>query len=192
MVNRWKPIFINVSPEDLRLPIRTTAAADSKVASQTFVARRWGKQLDAFFSDIDNLTNRHGRDILKDGTVTRLGMQPPDLVTAGLPCQPFTEFRNNKRSCPAHKHDKFALTFDRFIAYIRRVKPRGGIVEEVQDFDRELSATEFGPEWIGVIPRSWRRHFEKLLRDEGYAVIMVTLDNTIFIDVPRIRLPQKV
>ena len=151
------------------------------------MSARWKRKLDCLFRTIDELTQRAGNNSFQGDVFTELSHRP-DLVTAGLPCQAFTEFRTNKRRTAPHRHPKFDIVFDRFFRHIKKVKPRGGVCEEVGDFARELSIAEFGPEWKEQIPRSWLRHFEKKLHDEGYATKVSEFDFSRWRDVPRVRL----
>ena len=114
--------------------VRTEVAVDQKPA-----ARKWIKsQRDGHFCHLFRSFQEaiHGEGVCeKHGRRCRLPIGP-DLATAGLPCQPFSQLRSHQDNHPAQDHVLFDVTFVDFISYLNLRKPKGFVCEQVVTFNR--------------------------------------------------------
>jgi site-specific DNA-cytosine methylase len=52
------------------------------------------------------------------------------MVVIGPPCQPFSQMRDQRKLSPA-EHKDYQVTFGQFPGYLERVRPHGGLLEQV-------------------------------------------------------------
>ena len=117
----------------LGINMTTTVAVDKKPAAKKWLAKHapWVKHI---FSELEDATNASGACCMHGGKSCTLSGRP-DLVTIGLPCQPFTYARDS-RTCSPKNHSLYPVTFEMFFDYLRDRKPLGFIAEEVLGFGR--------------------------------------------------------
>jgi len=96
------------------------------------------------------------------------GIKTPDLIAAGVPCQPFSRagrslIRSLVESGARSRHDPRAELWESFVTVVDRLRPRAVLVENVPD----LPAWDDGAILIG---------FYESLRELGYTVDARVLD----------------
>ena len=111
----------------------------------------------------------------------------PDGVIFGLPCPPFSKLRGNRGLQGAMDHPEF-YTMHQALNYLEAVRPHGGIMEEVTGFNDNIADKHFRiTSWCIVKPMSWCRWFVEQLEAQGYWVVVLSIDNLSFCNVPRER-----
>jgi site-specific DNA-cytosine methylase len=166
---------------------RTTAAADLKPHARQFIKFNHDKVEHIFDNNLamihDDLLQHAKCDVCSaKGRPCdyKHGNDPVDLLTAGLPCQPFTKLRQHngdtENTGDAAGHTKFSVVFEDFSQYLEGRKPRGWIVEEVPDFAKPSKA---GPAYL----EDFTRRAELL----GYSIKAVMLHAEDWVGLPRKR-----
>ena len=85
--------------------------------------------------------------------------ETPDILTIGLPCQPFSAARDRTK-CPPQSHELYSVTFTTFMEYIKGRKPKGFICEQVIGFNRMNQETG----------ETYMTEFCSLVAEQQYAV----------------------
>lgn len=111
------------------LPLHSAAHCDSKKASQTFLTSIHKQQVGCVFKSIHEVSERGGHCLTHKTHCTLDGAQP-DMVVIGPPCQPFSRMRDRRKQTPA-AHRDYQVTFEEFPGYLQRVRPHGGLLEQV-------------------------------------------------------------
>ena len=106
-----------------------------------------------------------------------------DFVTVGLPCQPYSNMRSNRKAVKAHQHKDFKAMTD-FLECAKLRKPHGGVIEEVMGFCSELESGTFDGD---ELPKSWAAWLSLKLKELGYWVQALKLDNSDWSVFPRPR-----
>ena len=107
-----------------------------------------------------------------------------DLLFDSGPCQPFSVYRNRRghtdRTGSVANHPDLETTVFEWLAVVEKLKPKGGIKENVPAIASPCADCPDECE-------SWSAYIIKKLNSWGYAVWVVRLDNAWFIDSPRKR-----
>lgn len=169
------------------MSVRTVAAADKKPHARKFCTLNHGN-LEHLFSDNSALIGSCGAkgpdlcDVCssrRQKCTYNRETQHVDLVTAGLPCQPFTKLRqtngNTADTGSASTHSKYDVVFEDFFKYLSLRRPRGFIVEEVSDFTGRSDEACFLDEFVARAERA------------GYSAKALMLHADIWVALPRSR-----
>ena len=174
------------------IPVTTQCVCDPKP-----LAQRWAlsahrsplfRHIRCHFNTLQEMTARRGPCIFHSrNDCCRLPRTSPDVVTIGMPCQPFSLQRGDRKTVSPQRHPSFQVMLD-FLKYTKAARPRGGICEEVLGFANDISESRWVPTaYCDTMPKSWCDWFCGALREQGYAVRCFKLDNAWFSDIPRPR-----
>jgi hypothetical protein len=163
--------------EIMGIQASTEVICDVKGAAQRSAAcTRDGKFIHQF-KDLNDIISGYG-PCLRHGSSECPVPLEPDLLTAGLPCQPFSVQRDHRRVGP-RSHRSFHLV-EKFWLYIDFVKPKGMMIEEVLGFQRVDAAD---PD-----DRSFLQQFAEDGARRGYAVRAVCAEAGAWGEAERRRL----
>ena len=107
--------------------------------------------------------------------------EPADLVTAGLPCQPFTFYRwtggHTANTGKAEQHEGYYTTMDSFKINLQERRPLGFLVENTKTF--MVRTNEHGQTFLQV--------FQEHASAEGYATCADENAASVWSETPRDR-----
>jgi site-specific DNA-cytosine methylase len=160
----------------LGINVKVAAVADRKKLAQKFTQWHGAGRIDHFFELNEGLI-RGGKCILHGPGDCCRPEQTPHIVTAGLPCQPYTGARFKGLDCssrrgPAEGHPDFG-SVDEFIEYLEVRQPHMFFVEEVKAFNQ------------GAV--SYMVKFTKRCARLGYSVRALQLNHNEWVNFPRDR-----
>jgi site-specific DNA-cytosine methylase len=170
------------------MPVDVRVLCDKKPSSISFLKQKVGSSLrqTCMFDDVEAVTAGCGHCHFHGGFCNladkRKNKEKVDLVVLGPPCQPYSWMRHNRKSMPPHRHPDFDTIFMKTVDYLKAVRPRCGIMEQVKGFAAELK-----PEDGDDLPRSWLVHFLELISKLGYVSKVFSLDNKVWSEAPRER-----
>ena len=151
----------------LRLPIDVTLYSDSKKTSRKWIQYHWCRAAPGTHLFRMNDSAIHGGICDNHGAICRPAGSP-DIVVAGLPCQPFSNLRSRKGSSSktqsAHQHPETAA-IDEFVTYLRCRSPLCFVIENVLSLGSEIMQS--GETYI--------RYIARCCADLGYSVRTVNL-----------------
>lgn len=121
----------------LGMQLVTVAACEKKLAARKFVVEMHAEdvreqKLGHLYKDFESMIRGGPCVTHPQSRCRRADSVTPDLCTQGLPCQPFSKMRSDDASAEHHKG--FSTVFSLFFKYLDEVKPKGFIVEEVEEF----------------------------------------------------------
>ncbi len=174
----WEVVASALCTQAMGMPFSTVAVAECKEEARRFMARS--------FPEIKHTFPQSEMLIEGSGCLTCSGKcswarNPPDLVTAGLPCQPVTKMRwkkgpgQNQRSAKQHK---LWVVIEIFFEYLAERKPKGFMVEEVLQILSKDEET--GVKFLDIIMTK--------AASLGYGCCAVQLRASVWIELPRDRL----
>lgn len=128
----------------------TRLACDIKPAAKKFALKHRGGQLGHYFRTLEDAScgRAHCAIHMKQCSIEG----SPDLVTIGLPCQPYSSARD-QRAIKPQDHKLYETAFREFPEYLRSRKPGGFVAEEVLGFDRINHDTglSFMQDWCHIV-----------------------------------------
>lgn len=163
--------------EALGIEARTEFVVDCKPAAQKWLSRVCEGRYEHLISNLADVCEGtapcsvHGRSCTMQ--------KHADLVTVGLPCQPFTSQRDQKRTKPC-QHKLYPVTFSEFPHFVDMMQPSGFIVEQVMGFDRLDSEEHTGQTFL--------QRFCNLMASKGFSVRAVKMCASLWGEAERKRL----
>ena len=159
----------------------TTAGCDKKPAAQKFVFRN--HKVPHFYQSLNDMVSGNGFCVICQSHHGLEALPQPDLVTGGLPCQPFTKQRSHAgrtaRTGKTRDHPDFTTVMEGFVDYMECRCPAGFLIEEVPEFANEKGG---GPSYLSM--------FADRLSQLGYHIRALDLDHGVYCEMPRPRTPQ--
>jgi hypothetical protein len=174
----------------LGFPVDVRLMCDCKDSSIMFLKEAFGTRFPRthLFEEVDHVTagagwcHFHNKHCVVSTDDTRV-----DLALLGPSCQPHSEFRSDRGVVPPHKHPLFSAVFPNSMEYLRAVRPRVAILEQVMGFSKKLPE---GEDDEGVpLPYSWLVKFIEGAEELNYKVLCMKLENDIWTEARRSRLP---
>ena len=144
----------------LGLPFETVFVAEKMVGARAALTTLTNGKANHTFHDVSCLVDGDFPKCQSHGDMC-CGLSPDnvklDLVTAGPPCQPFTNRRvksGKGRSGSVREHPDVWLTMDFIPAFIAKWRPRGLILEQVKPFCRTDPEDGSGDSWCTTLQKS--------------------------------------
>ena len=180
MHNCWRACL-----KAMDIPYTCVGYADSKSQARDFAKHNFGAKIRHMFHDVKCLSGDADGDSKCDmcGVCCCFGAERrPDLTTAGLPCQPFSQQRwhsGSGRNQQGPRVHKSWQTYMEFLHYLEVRRPRGFLCEEILKI-------------LSKDPVSKKRWLDLLLEGAaalGYGCAAAVLPTTPWSKVPRDRQP---
>lgn len=154
---------------------------DKKKVAQKWLKHHWGRSARHVFTENAALIAGSGTCVLHPGQECRASQQRPDLATAGLPCPAFSRMRQKGGTTASTgapwDHPSFHTVMTEWQEYLSAREPRGFWIEEVEAFASTDART-------GV---SFLHRFSELCCKLGFAIRALTLNHSIWTELPRSR-----
>ena len=146
------------------------------------------RHIRCMLSTAAELTDRQGKCCFHTrNALCQCPRQPADLLTCGIPCQPFSIRRGDRNMVSPQKHPDFE-TMLAVLRYVGRTRVHGGICECVMGMACHLPKNKWKPLYVGQEkPYSWASYFEQELIALGHCVRVLKITNEFWCDVPRVR-----
>ena len=176
----------------MAIPVTTQCVCDPKPLAQRWALRAHRsplfRHIRCYFNTLEEMTARRAPCVFHSRNKScRLPTTRPDLVVIGMPCQPFSLQRGDRKKVCPQRHPSFQVMVD-FLCYTKATGVGGGIVEEVLGFGNAIAESRwFATDYCRVMPKSWCDWFCADLQHQGYYVRCLKLDNAWFSDIPRPR-----
>lgn len=153
---------------------------------QKFLNEAWPEAA-YIIADLASFKEETVADVFSKTSINLLNRASPDCVVAGLPCPPYSSARSHKKSQePPSSHRDFKAVEDFLRSYLPRMRPLGGLCENVEGFGH------MHPELASEGHGTYQEQLENSLRAMGYAVHTFKTNLLDWNDVSRPRRPCSV
>ena len=160
--------------------VTTQIAVDCKSAAAKWIACLRSDKYEHFFDKLEDVVQGCGACRVHGRTCQV--PSGPDLLTAGLCCQPFSGARDQRTTKP-RDHPLFKVTFEDFVELMQKSKPNGFCVEQVLGFGREDADHPAG--------LSYLQQLVNLMADMGYSIRVFQMDASLWSEGERKRCPPR-
>ena len=165
----------------LGVPTKFLGAAESKKAAQKFLRFHFKKQCPHMYCENVSFISG-GQCFLCGSSACQPSRERPDILGAGLPCQPFSAARQKtgqtKKTKEAEAHPLWTVSMRDFARLLQARLPHMFVVEEVEGFVKAMDVLD------GLSPA---QALKKIVKPLSYGCTALLLDHRVWTHMSRPR-----